>query len=173
MIDLSNTQKFSPWTESRNSEFANWGLAAIFLLAIFFIPIQFSLARKIIWVLLPIFILVASMTSFSNLMDRHTLLTLDVDSIEFSSLLRKVKFNWKDVERVQVIPLAWSEKIFIIGKNEKFSFMTESKVEINNEIKGKSGFENGDQILIAILDITGLSSSNKIDQNASYYYQKE
>ncbi len=72
---------------------------------------------------------------------------------------------------MQVIPSAWGKKVRVIGKNGHFDFRTLGEVRLQGEVKGRLGFEKGEEILSQILAKANLKLA-KDAENGEYYSRK-
>jgi hypothetical protein len=116
-----------------------------------------------------VLMLAALSISFSNWVDRRTVMRLNVNWIEFYSGLRHVRLHWQEVRQVRVAPSRWGDKIQVIGERAHFSFRTLGEVWFQDELKGRMGFEKGNEILHEIIVSSGLKEVSERDGEASYY----
>ena len=104
-------------------------------------------------------------------MDRRTVLRMDGRGISYKNGLRNVQMDWLDIRQVRVLPARWGNKIQIIGENAYFEFRTLGEVKVAGQIKGRMGFEQGEEILREIILNSGL---HKIDHTGDgYYYARD
>ena len=104
-------------------------------------------------------------------MDRRTVLVIGEDSLEFRNGLRRINISWQDISEVRVNPSQWGKKVQVYGQRTYFSFRTISEVKVQNEIKGRFGFEQGDDILRQIILHSGLEIVER--QGEGYYYARK
>lgn len=79
--------------------------------------------------------------------------------------------NWQDIRQVRVLPTRWGSKVQVIGEDAYFEFRTLGEVKIGGELKGRMGFEKGDEILQAIVIASDLQKID--DPGDGYYYARE
>lgn len=116
-----------------------------------------------------VLMLAALSISLSNWVDRQTVMRLDANWVEFRSSLRHVRLLWSEICQVRVSPSRWGNKVQVIGAHAHFSFRTLGEVWFQDELKGKMGFEKGDEILHAIIISSGLEKVFERDGEGSYY----
>jgi hypothetical protein len=121
--------------------------------------------------ILPLFggvlLLAALSISLGNWMDRHTSLRIDADGLIFHNGLRDVQLRWDQVKEVRVNPSSWSKKVWVIGEGVRFDFNTLGEVKYRGELKGRTGFMDGEAILRKIVLNSGLEI---VDQLGDVYY---
>lgn len=121
---------------------------------------------------LAVFLLGAALSmSLGNWMDRQTILRLEEEGVFFVNGLRRVQLQWDQIRQVQVFPSTWGKNVRVIGPGTQFTFRTLGEVKVQDEVKGRMGFADGERILRRILEKAKLK---KVDQNGSgYYYARE
>ncbi|MCK5313953.1 MAG: hypothetical protein KAJ53_02470 [Anaerolineales bacterium] len=171
MVFVSDVREFKPEQVSRRGEFIAWGCAV--LVGVLWLVLIWQ-GQAVTWaiLLLEIFLLFAGTSiSLGNWMDRKTLLRLDQKGISYKNGLRKVQMNWQDIRQVRVLPTRWGSKVQVIGEDAYFEFRTLGEVKIGGELKGRMGFEKGDEILQAIVIASDLQKTD--DPGDGYYYARE
>ena len=103
-------------------------------------------------------------------MDRKTTLRMDREWISFVNGLRHVRFNWDDIQKVNVIPLRWGKSVQVIGKDAHFEFRTLGEVQYQGEVRGRLGFAEGEAVLKYLLEKTNLFLSK--EEKGRYYYSR-
>ncbi len=117
---------------------------------------------------LGIFLLLsASGISLSNWMDRKTQLIIFPHGIHYENGLRNSSMKWEEIQEIQVFPSNWGKKVRLVGKSSHFDFRTLGEVKVQEEVKGKIGFAEGEWILKHILEKAEMAL---VDQNGSSYY---
>jgi hypothetical protein len=176
MDSSSDRQAFKPELASRRGELIAWGSAVLVNgtwigLLLFGQPLSF-------WLLIlgiPLLLVAAGM-SLGNWMDRHTDMTLDMDSIFFSNGLRNVQLKWFEIQQVRVLPAQWGKKVQVLGEQSYFGFHTLGEVTANGKVLGRTGFVDGERILKQILNRAELREIRQIElgnQQEGYYYSRE
>jgi hypothetical protein len=116
-----------------------------------------------------VMMLAALSISLSNWVDRQTVMRLNANWIEFHSGLRNVRLLWSEIHQVRVSTSGWGDKVQVIGERAHFSFRTLGEVWFQGELKGRMGFEKGDEILREIIVSSGLKKITEQDGKGSYY----
>jgi hypothetical protein len=169
---MAPAQEYHPELLSRRGELVAWIAASITLVG--WLILQFTgthvyFGLKILAVLL---VLAALAISLGNWMDRQTLLRLEPDSIHFQNGLRKVTLKWEAILHVEVIPTTWGNKVRVLGEQSHFDFRTLGVVTLQNEVKGRLGFEKGTEILETILAKAHLEETEGPEKDYLYYARK-
>ena len=104
-------------------------------------------------------------------MDRHTVIRMNENGIVYKNGLRNVQLGWNEIRQIRVIPARWGNKVQLIGEKAHFEFRTLGEVKVAGELKGRMGFEDGEEILREIVINSGLI---RIDESGDgYYYARE
>ena len=111
--------------------------------------------------------LAAGSVSLGNWMDRHTRLRLNNNEIEFQNGLRHVTIPWGQVKEVQVSPAPWGKRVRVLAEKSYFDFHTLGEVKYRGEVKGRTGFVDGQEILGQIIANSGLQVVGSAE--GSYY----
>lgn len=170
-MDLSSdAREFKPEQDSRRGEMIAWGCAV--LVGVLWMVLVFT-GQSVNWaiLLLEVFLIFAGTSiSLSNWMDRRSLIRLSQDEVFFKNGLRNVDMKYQDINEVRVLPTRWGSKVRVIGNDAYFEFRTLGEVKIGGELKGRMGFEEGDDILNTIVESSGLERIDKPGEG--YYYAR-
>jgi hypothetical protein len=149
-------REYRPELIPRRGEWTAWSLTL--LSAIAWLALRwFSRPVSMAILLLAIVLVFAALSiSLSNWVDRQTVIRLNGSWIEFHSGLRHVRLQWSQIHLVCVSPSRLGDKVQVIGERAHFSFRTLGEVWFQNELKGRMGFEKGDEILHEIIVSSGL-----------------
>jgi hypothetical protein len=166
MDDLSH--EYRPELIPRRGEWVAWLLfvmvAAPWLLLL--------LAKMHVPFIVPLFgvlLLLAAMSiSLGNGMDRHTRLRIDNDGLAYHNGLRNVHFRWVQIKEVRIYPSAWNKKVRVIGENGYFDYYTLGEVKYQGNLKGRTGFVNGEEILRQIVLNCGLEIIEQLGDGVYY-----
>lgn len=165
----SETREFRPELLPRRGEWTAWALALaasagmLLLNRSGYIPAW----AWIFW----IFLLFSSVSiSLGNWIDRNTIIRLEADGICFENGLRRVRLSWDEVQKVAVLPARWGRAVQVIGEKSHFGFKTLGEVQFQGEVRGRTGFSDGQRILDVILRATGLVLVE--ESNNAYYYTR-
>ncbi len=103
-------------------------------------------------------------------MDRNTVIRLEADGIRFENGLRRVRLHWPEVQKVAVLPARWGKAVQVIGERAYFGFKTFGEVQFQGEVRGRTGFPEGQAILDLILRQANLVLIE--ESNNAYYYAR-
>jgi hypothetical protein len=165
----SEGRKFRPELLSRRGEWTAWALVFAASLGIWFWNQSgyFPLWAWIFWAFL---LFSATSISLGNWLDEHTVIWLEPDGIRFENGLRRVRLCWPEVRKVAVLPARWGKAVQVIGEKSHFEFKTSGEVQFRGEVRGRTGFPEGQAILDGILREAGLSLVE--ESNNAYYYTR-
>jgi hypothetical protein len=157
---------YQPELISRRGEFYAW--LGVFLIGLAWIILVF--AGQSIPFLLPLLgiplLLIASIISIGNWLDRNTRITVSLEHIRFSNRLLSVQLAWNAIQSVQVITSPWGNKIEVTGDNAHFSFHTLGEVKAYGRNLGRTGFPEGEIILQQILNRSNLQKVEVSDKDS-------
>ncbi len=162
-------REYRPELISRRGEWTAW--ASALLVGIGWLVLRwFGRSIPIGMPLFAIVLMLAALSiSLSNWVDRQTVMRLNEKWIEFHSGLRHVRLLWQEIQQVRVLPSRWGDKVQVIGERAHFSFRTLGEVWFQSELKGRMGFEKGDEILHEIIASSGLKRIAEQGGEGSYY----
>lgn len=169
-VSETEVRLYRPELIPRRGEFIAWISAGLLGLTIL---ILYLTQQRVSWVILGLsvfFLLSAAVISLGNWMDRRTIIQIGPDAIEYQNGLRRLRLPWSQVLDVRVSPAAWGMRVQVRGEQTYFVFHTLGEVRHKGELKGRTGFEAGDEILRQIV----LNSNLQIvdDTGAGYYYAR-
>jgi len=150
---------FKPLLPTRKGEAYAWGIVALLsataLITYFIIggiPWPF-------WVLYGFFLFAALLTTFGNWVDRHTVLKITPNRLEFHNGLRSVSLSWEKVAEVTVHPDRWGKRVQVRGDDgQHFAFRTVAQIEIHEgEKEDLFGFREGEALIETIVQKAGLT----------------
>jgi hypothetical protein len=165
----SETREFRPELISRRGEWTAWALALAasagmwFLYRSGYIPIW-------AWIFWAFLLFSGVSISLGNWLDRNSVIRLDADGIRFENRLRRVRLRWPEVQKVAVLPARLGKTVQVIGEESHFSFKTLGEVQFQGEVRGQTGFAEGQKILDTILRKAGLELVE--ESNNAYYYAR-
>ena len=171
MVPMSEgeTREYQPELISRRGEWTAWTLAFLAGVGIWVLDRSGYIPgwAWIFWV----FLLFSGVSiSLGNWIDRHTIMRLEVDGVSFENGLRRVGIRWPEVQKVAVLPSRWGKSVQVIGISSHFSFKTLGEVQFQGEVRGRTGFTEGQTILNVILRETNLELVE--ESNNAYYYAR-
>ena len=161
-------QAYHPELIPRRGELVSWILFVV--LSATWLSLV-GLDKQVHWGIpwLTLFFLVSGFSiSLGNWLDRHTSMVLDETGIFYKNGLRTVYLKWEDVRQVRVNPAVWGKKVQVFGEKIFFDFHTLGEVKYQGEVKGRTGFVQGETILKHILENSSLTLE-KQQGNVVYY----
>jgi hypothetical protein len=160
--------EYHPELLSRRGEYVAWGLGLIAIVAWLVLHLTETPVVGGLRFLAVLLALSGMGISLGNWMDRRTILRLEPDGVWFDNGLRQVLLHWSEIRQIQVYPSTWGKKVHVIGNKAHFEFRTLGEVTLQGEVKGRMGFEKGEEILSHILENTRLKKVPG-PENGSYY----
>lgn len=110
----------------------------------------------------------AALISFSNWVERRTLLALSSQGVRFENGLRKVRLDWKDIAEVRLRPAMWGKHVQVRGKGTRFDFYTLGEVRYKGAVQAKTGFAQGEEIVRQIVLNSGLRIAEQLGEEVVY-----
>ena len=115
-----------------------------------------------------VFLFLAAMSiSLGNWMDRSTMIRLGPEGIRFDNGLRHVYLLWEQIQQVELIASNWGDKVRVYGEVGHFDFRSLGEVKMSGEVKGRMGFEQGEQIFQRIIQMAGLQ---EVEHSGNHHY---
>jgi len=155
-LQLAAQTVFRPELLSRRGEFIAWGTSILVFLGWLILSLnerQVPFAVPFLGVAL---VLAALAISLGNWMDRKTELKLDAGGVSYKNGLRYAALKWNEINEISVFPSKWGKKVHVLGSTAHFNFRTLGEVKVQDEVKGRMGFAEGDKILSIMLEQTNL-----------------
>ena len=168
-MSVREVREFRPELLSRRGEWTAWALALAASIGMWFLNFSgyVPVWAWIFWVFL---LFSGTSISLGNWLDRTTVIRLGADGIRFENVLRRARLNWHEVQKVAVFPARWGKSVQVVGEKSHFGFMTLGEVQFRGEVRGRTGFSDGQTILDAVLRETGLVLVE--ESNNAYYYAR-
>lgn len=167
---VGSNREYRPKLIPRRGEWIAWGSALT--VGATWLALRL-IGRPVSWTLpfLAIILALAALSiSLGNWVDRRTVIRLNESGIEFDNRLRHVKFAWPEIRHVYVLPSRWGDKVQVVGERAHFSFRMLGEVWYQGELKGRMGFNEGDEILHEIIASSGLKKSAKQGEGSYYVH---
>ena len=155
-LQLAAQTVFRPELLSRRGEFIAWGTSILVFLGWLILSLnerQVPFAVPFLGVAL---VLAALAIGLGNWMDRKTELKLDAGGVSYKNGLRYAALKWNEINEISVFPSKWGKKVHVLGSTAHFNFRTLGEVKVQDEVKGRMGFAEGDKILSIMLEQTNL-----------------
>lgn len=168
--------EYRPVLLPRRGELIAWTLALLVGAAWLFLEFT-GRATFLAMPILMIFLLFsAASISLGNWMDRRSVLRLDDTGLSFQNGIRDVHLRWDEIQEVRAWPAQWGKKVEVIGEKTNgsrthFGFRTLGEVRVKGELKGRMGFEKGDEMLREIIQQSGLEVAKHPGEG--YYYTRK
>jgi hypothetical protein len=157
-----------PAVLSRRAEAVSWLLAVVLFVTFWLLQANEAAFAGTAVMLFAFTLFAASGISLSSWMDRRSLIRLDDEGIFFQNGLRTVALKWDMIEQIRVLNAqAGSRRVQVLGPRVYFEFRTLARLSLNGKERGRSGYEEGEQILESMLEQTGLT---KTDSSPAYVY---
>ena len=164
---MSENNTYKPEILSRQGEATAWALAAAAVLGLFFLS-QRAQIPYWAWFLFAILMFSAASMSLGNWMDRKTVIVLTDNGAQFDNGLRKTQLNWENIREVRTAPARWGTSVQVIGEQTHFSFSTLGEMQFQGQVRGKTGFEAGKEIMDEIIRQAGLTRFSREGQFSTY-----
>ncbi len=169
VFDLSTPLEFRPELLPRRGEWIAWAFALVMLATWLILKANDARYTGTALILLIFLAFAAVGTSLGNWLDRKSILRLARDGVAFQNGLRDVKFTWQEVQSVRVlVAQAGARRVQVLGRTAHFEFRTLATLRQNDEVKGRSGFADGDAILDIIISRAQLSRKQNETNYATY-----
>jgi hypothetical protein len=165
----SKPREFRPELISRRGEWTAWVLAVVAGVGMWLLS-RSGYIPTWAWIFWIFLFFSGVSISLGNWLDRNTVIWLETDGIRFENGLRRVRLSWHEVQKVAVLPARWGKSVQVIGEKSHFSFKTLGEVRFQGEVRGRTGFSEGQSILDTILNETGLEFVE--ESNNAYYYAR-
>jgi len=168
-MSAKETQEFRPELLSRRGEGTAWALALVASVGMWLLN-RNGYIPSWAWIFWAFLLFSGISISLGNWLDRSTVIGLAADGIRFENGLRQVRLSWPEVQKVAVLPARIGKSVQVIGEKSHFGFKTIGEVQFQGEVRGRTGFPDGQKILDVILRETGLVLVE--ESNNAYYYAR-
>ncbi|OQX65535.1 MAG: hypothetical protein B5M51_00495 [Anaerolinea sp. 4484_236] len=166
----NDLRELHPELISRRGEGTAWVLTIAVSVAMALLYWQLETIPLAAWVFWGFLLFSGFSTSLGNWMDRKTVMRVDVDGVTFENGLRKVRLGWREIQKVNVLPVRWGKSVQVIGKDAHFAFRTLAEIQFQGEARGRLGFVQGQEALEQILKSSGLTLQK--EEKGAYYYAR-
>ncbi len=164
-------REYRPIVLSRRGEWIAWGSTLLMGATLVILSIRGEQVGLWVPFITIVLLLSALSMSLGNWMDRQSLIKLDATNISYRNGLRNVVMAWQEIQEVRVIPARWGKKVQVIGNRSYFAFQTYAEVKVLDDVKGRMGFKEGEEILRQIILYSGLQIVDRPGEG--YYYARE
>ena len=101
-------------------------------------------------------------------MDRKTLIRLEDKGVTYENGLRKTYNSWDAIREIHTAPARWGTSIQVIGLKSHFAFTTLGEMQFQGQVRGRTGFSEGAEILDRIIHSAGLTVVSRNGQFITY-----
>ncbi len=164
-------REYRPELIPRRGEAIAW--IGVVLTGVTWAVLRFS-NRQVVIMIPVLFILLifsAFIISLGNWMDRQTVIRMDDGEVEYRNGVRQVHLRWMEIREVRVQPGKWGKKVQVYADSSYFTFHTLGEVRLRENVKGRMGFEQGEEILRQLVLRSGLEIVEQ--QGDDYYYARQ
>jgi hypothetical protein len=164
---MPEQDKFFPELLPRRGEWNAWVFAlsaSVGLVVLSF----WAIVPSWVWLFIAFLYFSALSISFGNWMDRRTRLQLFPDGVAYENGLRRARLAWDEIQNVRVSPARWGRTVQVIGKTSHFAFNTLGEVRFRGELRGRTGFAQGEAILDTIIRSAGLLVATRRERYTVY-----
>ena len=166
-IRMPENKTYTPELLSRQSEITAWALAVAARMGLYFLS-QRAVLPFWAWFLFIILVFSAASISLGNWMDRKTFIRLDDGGVSYENGLRKAHLTWEAIKEVRTAPARWGTSVQVIGPQAHFAFSTLGEMQFQGQLRGRTGFAAGKEILDTILHSAGLTETGRDGQFLTY-----
>jgi len=165
----NESREFHPELVPRRGEVNAWAFAALTAIGVFILQTNQKVPSWA-WIFLGFLVFSAVSISLGNFIDRKSTIVTEENGIHFENGLRSVQLGWREVQKVAVLPSRWGKNVQVIGEKAHFGFKTLGEVRFQGEVRGRTGFAKGEEILDTILMKANLQLVDQKDK--AYYYAR-
>ena len=166
---MIEVHEFRPELLSRRGEWTAWALTLAASVGMWLLN-RNGYVPAWAWIFFAFLLFSGLSISLGNWLDRSTVIRLENGGIQFENRLRHVRLNWREVQKVAVLPARWGKLVQVIGEESHFGFKTLGEIQFRGEVRGRTGFPDGQVILDILLRETGLELIE--ESNNAYYYAR-
>ena len=164
---MSEIKIYTPELLPRDGEIYAWLLSIVAALGLFFLSLRAGIPYWA-WFLFIIFLFSAFSMTLGNWMDRKTHLEISPEGLRYENGLRKTSITWENLQEVRTAPARWGTSVQVIGTNGHFSYSTLGEMQFQGQIRGKTGFIAGEEILDVIIPNSLLKKNVSSGQFSTY-----
>ena len=162
-------QIYKPQTLARQGELNAWVLFFVATAGVFFLSMRAEVPQWA-WFMVGLLGFSALSISLGNWMDRNTQIQVREEGISYTNGLRSVSFAWAEIDQVRLTPANWGRSVQVVSRSAFFTYKTSGEMKFRDEVKSRTGFEEGDQILGEIIQRAGLA--NVEEKGATKFYSR-
>lgn len=155
---MTEEKTYFPELLSRQGEITAWALDAATALGLFFLS-QRSALPFWAWFLFALLLFSAVSISLGNWMDRRTSIRLGPKGVDYENGLRKIHLEWDMIRQVRIAPARWGTSVQVIGRQAYFAFSTLGEMRYQGQVRGRTGFAAGREIMDEIIRSAGLTDA--------------
>jgi len=164
---MSETTTYKPELLSRRGEYTAWALTFAAALGLYFLGLRQAVPFWA-WFLGGLLAFSAASISLGNWMDRRTFISLDAGGVKYENGLRRTELSWMDIREVRCAPARWGTSVQVTGGQAHFAFSTLGEMQFQGQVRGRTGFAEGQQVLDEIIKSAGLTRMERDGQFSTY-----
>jgi hypothetical protein len=164
---MSEEKTYKPELLSRRGEFTAWVLSFVAALGLYSLGLRQTIPFWA-WFLGGILAFSAASITLGNWMDRRTTIRLDQLGVLYENGLRQARLGWDDILEVRCAPARWGTSVQVIGMKAHFAFSTLGEMEFQGQVRGRTGFAEGKQVMDEIIRKASLTRMAQSGQFLTY-----
>jgi len=164
---MTETKTYIPELLPRRGEITAWALAVVALFGLYFLSLRQDVPFWA-WFFVAFLTFSAGSISLGNWMDRRTFIRIEPAGVVFENGLRKPQLAWEAIQNVRSAPSRWGFSVQVIGSQSHFSFSTLGEMKFQGQVRGRTGFVEGDAIFNEIIRCAGLTKKVQTGQLLTY-----
>ena len=149
-------KEYRPVLIPRRGEVIAWILSVLVIFVCAVLILTGQKTPLLLWILTFILLASALLISLSNWVDRHTVIRIYPDAVEFHNGLRNVRLFWENILEVRVQPGDLGDHVQVYGGDAHFTYRTLGEVHLRGKVQGRMGFANGGDIFQQLVTNSGL-----------------
>lgn len=147
---------YKPELLPRQGELNAWLLTAAAVIGLIILGMRSAIPYWA-WVMFGLLLLSAVSISLGNWMDRKTELRVSSSGVEFQNGLRHINLTWAEIQSISTAPARWGTSIQVLAEKSHFAFSTIGEMQFQGQVRARTGFSAGKEILELITQKAGLT----------------
>ena len=164
---MTSIKTYTPELIPRQGEITAWALTVAAGAGLYFLSLRSELPYWA-WFFVGILAFSALSISFGNWMDRKTRIHLDDNGVAYENGLRKTYLTWDAIQEIRTAPARWGTSVQVLGTQSHFAFSTLGEMQFQGQVRGRTGFSEGAEILDRLIQSAGLTVMTRNGQFLTY-----
>jgi len=97
-----------------------------------------------------LFLLAALASSFSNWLERNTVITVSESGLVYHTPLRRLEMMWGEIDSLRLTRRGAGWYVMVVGDQDVFTFQTPTSIKGSFGREAKTGIESGEQLAAMI-----------------------